>query len=171
MACNSCHKDSKIANKHFNLCLECNNIRLHGSKYGKEYNKTLNRKQSIKTLIFSPGDRRSKSLFAPTLKQVNKNTLKEDEQFYEQCFNLSDHKCEECESPLPSIFRDESGKIVARWRYSHIIAKSISAQMRHNVLNINHLCLVCHTQWDHGDKKRMKIYKKNQIRFPQFLQD
>tara|TARA_R110002020_G_scaffold392352_1_gene602611 strand:+ start:1666 stop:2088 length:423 start_codon:yes stop_codon:yes gene_type:complete len=105
------------------------------------------------------GDKRSKSL----------STLILDEIFYEKCFNNSNHECEECSKKLPTEFRNDAGKIVSRFRYSHIVAKSIAPELRHDINNINHLCHECHFQWDHGNRKKMDIYKKNQLKFPQFL--
>lgn len=169
MSCNNCKKDNKIINKHFNLCLECNNLRLHGSKYGKQYSMPKNNKTSANPLKIGSGNKKSKSLFAPTLRQLKKSTPKEDEAFYEECFNSSDHKCEECGQRLPTEFRDGEGKIIARWRYSHILAKSIAPELRHDIKNINHLCLQHHVQWDHGNKRSMNIFEKNRQRFPSLI--
>tara|TARA_R110002126_G_scaffold149434_2_gene295385 strand:- start:22 stop:366 length:345 start_codon:yes stop_codon:yes gene_type:complete len=99
---------------------------------------------------------------------VGKN-LKLDELFYQECFDASDHKCEECGKQLPTEFRDDEGKINARWRYSHIVAKSIAPELRHSISNINHLCLNHHTQWDFGNKREMKIYAKNARRLPKYF--
>ena len=96
-------------------------------------------------------------------------TLAMDEAFYEECFNSSDHRCEECRKQLPTVFRDEEGKIVARWRYSHVIPKSIAPHLRYVIENINHLCLGCHYRWENGDKSEMKIFTKNLLRFPNYL--
>lgn len=167
MSCNNCNKDNEIINKHFGLCRECNNLRLHGSKYGKSYNVS---NKDIKPLK-PRKNKAKKSLFSnvkPTPKK-NVERLAEDEAFYEECFNLSDHKCEECGVQLPTEFKDEDGKVIARWRYSHIVAKSIAPELRYDTNNINHLCLKHHTQWDHADRENMKIYNSNRIRLPRYL--
>lgn len=167
MSCNKCNKDKVIVNKHYGLCLECNNIRLHGSKYGKTYNVS---KKEIKPLRRRKKDSK-KSLFSnvkPTPKR-NIERIKRDEAFYEKCFNQSNHKCEECGTQLPTEFRDSQGNVNARYRYSHIVAKSIAPELRYDTNNINHLCLKHHTQWDHGDKKSMKIYNKNKARLPRYF--
>ena len=154
MSCKKCKKDYKIVNKYYGLCLSCNNERLHGSKYGKTYN----------------GIKRSrKSNSNDEAKLRRQKRIDADEVFYEKCFNMSDHKCEECGVNLPTEFRDEEGRVIARWRYSHIIAKSIAPELRHDVNNINHLCIECHTKWDFGDKKSMRIYAKNAKRFKRYL--
>jgi hypothetical protein len=31
------------------------------------------------------------------------------------------------------------------------------------------LCHTCHFKWDMGDKKSMKIYEKNRLKYPHFL--
>lgn len=167
MDCKDCGKSKTIVNKHYGLCLECNNIRLHGSKYGKTYtlsnkkSKPLRRrKKDVKRSLFSKLDPKQKS---------NVKRLEKDEAFYEQCFNNSNHKCEECGTQLPTEFRDSEGNVNARWRYSHIVAKSIAPELRHDTNNINHLCLKHHTQWDHADRENMKIYNSNRIRLPRYL--
>ena len=149
MNCSNCNKNSVIVNSHFKLCLICNNQRLEKNKSSK---------------VITTKIKHSK-------KEVNKTQLKidEDEKFYLECFNLSNHQCEECGVSLPTDFRDINGKVIARWRYSHILPKSIYPELRHSVENINHLCLLHHTQWDHGDKTTMKIYKLNSKKFPNHL--
>lgn len=151
--CSCCGKPNRIVNKFFWLCMVCNNLRLSKNKKEKE---TLDN-----------------SYFVKSLKQTKKTTsqkIKEDEEFYEKCFNQSNHKCEECGCQLPENFRDENGKVIARWRYSHIIPKSISNELRHNTKNINHLCMKHHMQWEHGDKENMSIYSKNRKLFPNFFE-
>ena len=167
MNCKSCNIEKNIINKHFGLCQECNNERLHGSKYGKTY--TMSKKE-IKPLR-SRKNKAKKSLFSSVQATPKRNIkrLAEDEAFYQECFDLSNHKCEECGVGLPDEFRNDEGKINARWRYSHIIAKSIAPELRHDTNNINHLCLKHHTQWDHGDKKSMKIYQSNKLKVPNYL--
>tara|TARA_R110001632_G_scaffold179769_1_gene299712 strand:- start:344 stop:850 length:507 start_codon:yes stop_codon:yes gene_type:complete len=167
MSCKGCNDSKSIVNKHFGLCQECNNIRLHGSKYGKTY--TISNKD-IKPLR-TRKNKAKKSLFSNVKATPKKNIkrLAEDEAFYEECFNLSNHKCEECGVQLPTEFRDDEGNVNARWRYSHIVAKSIAPELRLDVSNINHLCLSHHTQWDHADKENMKIYKKNKEKLPKYF--
>lgn len=167
MSCKNCNTEKKIINKHFGLCQECNNLRLHGSKYGKTYTMSNKEIQSIKPRK----NKAKKSLFSNVTPTPKKNVkrLEEDEAFYEECFNMSDHKCEECGKQLPTEFRDEDGKVIARWRYSHIVAKSIAPELRYDANNINHLCLAHHTQWDHADRENMKIYNSNRIRLPRYL--
>lgn len=170
--CKECNNSKHIVNKHFGLCQECNNIRLHGSKYGKPYNVSNKERTSLKTKInrlnhkVTDGIKNKKKS-----KGTSGKNLKLDEAFYEECFNMSDHKCEECGCRLPTEFRNDEGKINARWRYSHIIAKSIAPEMRHDLNNINHLCLQHHTKWDHGSRSEMKIYEKNKKRLPKYFKD
>lgn len=179
MACRECRQDLPIVNQFHKLCLTCNNIRLHGNKYGKQYDKAVfkiarikTRNKPSKSLFFTPTPDSKKSekiSFWQNAEKDKVDKIAKDEAFYEKCFNSSDHKCEECGVELPDIFRDENGKVVARWRYSHIIPKSIANELRHNVDNINHLCLQHHKEWENGDKKSMKIYGKNAKKFPNYL--
>lgn len=172
MDCSNCEEDKYIVNKYFKLCLECNNIRLYGNKYGKKPKIAIYSGRGRSKSFFSVDNIKKKgvkSLFAPTIKKVVKTTFDDDEEFYEKCFNNSNHKCEECGEKLPEQFRDINNKVIARWRYSHIIAKSIANKLRHKLKNINHLCMDCHREWDFGDKKSMKIYIVNKKNFPQYL--
>lgn len=171
MECSKCGGDKILINKHFKLCLSCNNERLHGSKFGKSYKSIKNDIKPVKST-----KNRAKSIDRIQInnqclqkEQKKDSNLIKDERLYEKSFNLSDHKCEECLKPLPDRFRDDDGKIIARWRYSHIIPKSVAPQLRHKVENINNLCLEHHEEWENGDKKSMKIWADNCKKFPQYL--
>lgn len=116
--------------------------------------------------------KKRRSISAPNIKKKEKTTFHKDEELYEKVFNNSNHRCEECGGKLNDVFRDENGKIINRWRYSHVIAKSIAPQLRHKVENINNLCLQDHQKWDFGsneEKKKMRIYEGNAKRFPQYF--
>lgn len=171
MECKKCKGSSPIVNKHFGLCGDCNNERLHGSKFGKQYQNTSKRKKSLKSNI-NRLDHKIKIGQKPEKekkeKKLNKKILL-DEKFYEKAFNNSDHRCEECGKKLPTEFRDADGNVNARYRYSHIVAKSIAPELRHDLRNINHLCLEHHTQWDFGNKAQMKIYSKNVKKLPKYF--
>ena len=151
MACQECKKEVEIVNKHFKLCQKCNELRLEGGRTEKNKNPLVHR------------------VLKKKLSSSTQDKIDLDEKFYQECFNLSNHQCEECGVLLPTEFRDDSGKVTARWRYSHILPKSTFPELRHNIDNINHLCLVHHTQWDFGDKKTMKIYEINRKKFPNLL--
>jgi len=175
MNCKGCNLPRYIVNKHFGLCYGCNNIRLHGSKYGKPIKHTSHKekvKQESPLWALKAQDKPNRIVH---LVQGGRNMGKSlaiyilDEQFYEEVFNQSNHICEECGEQLPIEFRDSEGKIIARFRYSHIIAKSIAPELRHDLRNMNDLCFLCHQKWDFGEKTKMKIYKKNQKIFPQYL--
>jgi hypothetical protein len=174
MECKECKQDKEIENKHWRLCLECNRKRLDelklatAYKYPKEDRKSLRVdvkriKRTVKGdkghKIMHRGDKGSKSLGNRML----------DEAFYKKCFELSNHKCEECGEQLPTEFLDQDGRVASRFRYSHIVAKSIAPELRHSTININHLCLECHTKWDFGNKKAMKIYEANSKKLPAYF--
>lgn len=172
--CKKCGEKRFIENKHFFLCGNCNKDRLQlnkGSNSNLRYIDTKNKKQPLKKAILKKIEPSKKSLFSPmSIKsKTTKEKIQDDEKFYLECFNLSDHRCEECNVLLPDEFSDHNGKVIARWRYSHIVPKSIAPELRHNTKNINHLCLECHGNWENGDKKSMNIFKTNLFRFPNYL--
>lgn len=167
--CSNCNEEKHLQNKFFKLCIRCNQIRLKNksNKYIEDDSKS-----ALGDLIQPQRDRGDKMHIHKTKhdKKSTSNEIKKDEIFYKKCFDSCKiHECENCGCKLPDIFRDDNGKIVARYRYSHIIAKSISPSLRRVIKNINHLCLKCHSEWEFGDKKNMRIYKGNKKRFPNRL--
>lgn len=130
----------------------------------KGFKKEIEKKKVIKTVrVIDKGSKEKVEKI-----KINK-ALERDELFYLECFNNSNHKCEECNTSLPDEFRDTDDKIIARYRYSHVIPKSIAPELRHIIENINHLCLECHNKWEHGDKSSMNIFAKNLKNFPNYL--
>lgn len=170
--CLCCCKEKKIVNSFFQMCRECNTARLKEEKQEKVSEPLFNKKVIEKGLFVTLTGtiNKEKGLFEKPKVDKTKNAIEADEKFYEECFNNSDHRCEECGIDLPDTFRDDNGKVIARWRYSHIIPKSINPSLRHNINNINHLCLKHHQMWDFGNKKSMKIYVKNLVSFLQYLE-
>ena len=163
-----------IVNKHFGLCGECNNIRLHGNKWGKQTpHKEKKKKEPAKKSLFvdlAKGNSKTAYIIGGgrhTGKSLAMYVM--DNVFYKQSFDRSDHKCEECGIQLNEQFEDDNGKVLNRSRYSHIVPKSIAPELRHVLDNINHLCLKDHMEWENGDKKAMKIYKKNKLRWPNHI--
>lgn len=164
MECKGCNIDKKIVNKWFMLCIECNNERLHGSKFGKQHNKSISKRGVFKT---SKNKKKQKSISFNISKQnidCEKSTYQKDNEFYKKCFDTFLHLCEECGKTQPQYFYDENGKVANRYRYSHIVPKSIAPELRHELENINDLCVECHNKWEGADKVDMKIYEKNKKR-------
>lgn len=168
MECKKCEQEKHIVNKHFGLCNGCNNERLHGNKYGKQYDNIKTKQKPFKTNK-TKKKKAKKSLFFQSVENKALSNFEKDEILYEKCFNLSSHRCEECGTQLPDQFRDDNGKIIARWRYSHIIPKSIAPELRHKVENINHLCIKDHGRWEGGDKENMNIFNENSKKFPKYF--
>ncbi len=162
--CSCCGELKNIVNSFFRLCLQCNITRLNKNKPPK-----VNLYQQKKTEPKNTLKIDHKIKIGNTPHKAS-DKIRLDEEFYEKCFNLSNHKCEECNSQLPTNFRDENGKVIAKWRYSHIVPKSIAPELRLNTDNINHLCLKCHDFWENKEKVNMKIFAKNLVLFPEYLE-
>ena len=152
MSCNNCGNDFKIVNKWFNLCVNCNNERLHGNKFGKQRLSKRNKNNSISWGINGGNENEIA------------NTYSKDNDSYKECFKTFNHKCEECGTNQPENFLDSDGKVNARWRYSHIVPKSVAPELRYELSNINDLCLKCHVKWEGHEKVEMNIYKTNKNR-------
>lgn len=172
MECRECGS-KYIVNKTYCLCDSCNQIRLHGksrfdrfleqqSKKPVQYTKKKSNRLKPPRRVVDLG--KSSSSFTRTISKI-----KEDEVFYEKVFNQRPHKCEECGYQLNEVFRDEEGKVINRWQYSHVVPKSIAPELRHEVNAMNRLCFDHHSQWENGDKESMKIFKKNSENYPQYL--
>lgn len=128
-----------VVNKKFCLCDNCNFKRLHEGKTKWEVSSR------------KPVKRASNK---------RKSVLEADREVYLRLFLDRGQVCEECDTPLPDEFEID-GNLVAIWRYSHIKPKSTYPELRHDPNNFNILCLECHSKWEFGDKKEMKIYNKN----------
>lgn len=137
--CSKCGKNPYIVNRTKWLCQYCNFKRLHE---GKEVWQVTKQKP-----------------IAPSKKRVS--VLSKDREFYKLCFDTKLQICEECNAKLPNEFKDENGRLVAIYRYSHIITKKSAPEFRYNPMNINILCLTCHTKWETGNRKEMNIYENN----------
>lgn len=142
-----------IVNKWYRLCEKCNNIRLHGSEYGKQHKVSPKQRKPLKS---------TKMPIKMGLSKKALSVIKKDEEVYEKVFNSSNHRCEECHTQLNTEFRDDEGRVIMRARYSHILPKGAYPQLRHNEDNFNNLCPTCHHRYEFGDKENMKIFKKNE---------
>ena len=137
-----------IANKTYCLCDSCNYKRLHDGKSRLEV--YLSEKLPLVKL------RQKESL------RKRKLVLDKDAEFYKICFDTKIQRCEECGEVLPMEFKDQRGNLIAIYRYSHILTKGAYPEHRHDLNNINILCLKHHKQWEFGDRESMNIFSKNQ---------
>lgn len=81
-------------------------------------------------------------------------TQESNERFYRWCWEHMPHICQETMRPL--------------WDYSavyisHILSRGAYADMATDPRNVNILCFEAHNQWENGNRKKMRIYPKNQI--------
>jgi hypothetical protein len=177
MECIKC-KRNPVSNSWFKLCRTCNRVRLEGDKLNKstkyisKENKPLkspsNDFNRIKHIV-DKGNQKNKISHKVSSGEGKLTAKQKDELLYERVFNNSNHKCENCNTSLPKEFRNSDGKVEARYRYSHIIPKSIAPELRHEDKNINNLCLKCHQDWEYGNKTEMNIFKENYSRYPSYF--
>lgn len=88
---------------------------------------------------------------------------KKDQEFYKECWEKSNKKCEECGVWLGLVMKPEF--------ISHIESKGAYNHFRHDIRNYNILCLEHHTQWETGDRENMKIYPKNKEIMEQLIKE
>lgn len=146
--CTKCNKSLPIANKKYNLCFDCNFKRLHNGLSPRQYYYVKQKESSLKRF------------------KKTKNDIEKMEEVYEQVFNNKPPFCEECRKPLSKIFRNSKGKVVDKFRFSHILPKSIYSKYKYNSLNFNLLCFDCHATWENGSRHSMRIWKQN-IQIPE----
>lgn len=163
-----------VVNKTHKLCDKCNQLRLHGkSRTERAINKAKSNTEPYKhTKTQSEASKRAKKGIKRGISDKAKKTIEQDELIYEEVFNTTENKCENCDCKLPDEFRDEDGRVIARFQYSHIVGKARASHLRHVRLNFNRLCLECHTIWDFGtqaEREQMKIWKNNLKNFENYL--
>ena len=73
-----------------------------------------------------------------------------DTRFYEEIWSERPHYCEECDKYL--------GEKWERYMFSHILSKGAHPELRHEKLNIAISCLDCHSRYEFGNKKEMKMW-------------
>lgn len=152
--CSGCgDKDVPIVNKKYGVCNTCN----------RERRGTPRPTSTFKQSTFKAAHTTSSGLKGGRIKVNKKKTqaaISRDEAFYEEVWNERDHNCEECGIFLGDRFRDDDGKVIDRFRYSHILGKGAYPMFRHRKENINLVCLKDHDRWAKQDKT-MKLMDKN----------
>lgn len=165
MGCNKCG-NNRIENKTHNLCADCNFVRIHGktrfeAAIEKKIAKMVTKFKVPVSRVLTPIKRQGKRI-QPFNKDRALERRKRDEITYFEVFTNRPNKCEECGAVLPDFFYDKDGKIAFVSQYSHILSKAAWPQYRNNSENFNRLCMDHHQQWEHGDRKSMKIFESNQ---------
>ena len=140
------------------LCKDCVFENNHG---GKNKFEVYKERKSLRIRIDKPKTSIYIKENNKRAREAKNNQIEADKAVYREVFELRHPFCEECDAPLPTIFEDSNGKIVANYRFSHILGKGAHAKYRHESWNFNLLCFDCHQTWDFGDKISMKIYPKN----------
>lgn len=150
----------------FGICKEC------------EKNKPLNSRGICPECVFAAnhnGQNRQEYYLSRSkgkgLDEDDLERIRKDEETYEQVFNEQPPFCLNCRRKLNTIFRDEKGKIIARYQYSHIFTKKAYPEFRNNPKNFNRLCFFCHNQWEFGDRSEMRILPINEEIKEQLLKE
>ena len=87
---------------------------------------------------------------------------KQNQRFYEYCWNNFPHYCQETGKPLNNY----SSVYV-----SHIISRGSDRRMAIDPRNVNILCYEQHQNWEFSNRKRMNIYPMNQLIIKLLKQD
>lgn len=81
------------------------------------------------------------------------DVMQANERFFRWVWAHKPHICEETLRPL----REYSAVYC-----SHILTRGAHPEMAHDPRNINILCFEAHNKWENGERKKMRIYEKNQ---------
>jgi hypothetical protein len=160
--CIGCEKKRNVNFK--GLCSDCVFRRNHEGKSRFEVYqnraklKVLNEDNSRTNKLYNSRKKVKKT----TVKNDKNNLLQLDEEVYFKVFSSRPSFCEECGKGLPDQFRDDDGKVIARWQYSHILSKGAYKELRHNESNFQRLCFQCHQIYEFGDRTKMKTYNETQ---------
>lgn len=147
MKCKQCSKNSSVNSKE--LCGDCVFKNNHDGKTQQQ-------------IYFERSKEKSNKIKNKETIQKRIDVLNKDKETYLKVFLSKPHICEECGVRLPDVFETEDGSIVYVHQYSHILTKGAYPEHRHNPLNFNRLCLICHQKWEFGDRTKMKISSENQ---------
>lgn len=79
-------------------------------------------------------------------------TNKSNQKFYQYCWMIKPHRCEETFAAL---------NYYSSAHISHILSRGAHPEMALDIRNINILSYEAHQQWEFGDRKSMRIYLKN----------
>lgn len=86
------------------------------------------------------------------ISKKGKEQMDRDTAFYEEIWNERPHSCEECGCNLGDNWK--------RYMFSHLITKGAHPELRYDKRNISLSCLPCHTRYETGDRKGMRVYEK-----------
>lgn len=75
-----------------------------------------------------------------------------NQRFFRWVWEHKPHQCEECLKPLHNY---------SAVYCSHILTRGAYPEAAHDARNINILCFEHHSQWENGDKRKMRIYLAN----------
>lgn len=93
-----------------------------------------------------------RELFGHCITGRGANIMAANERFFRWVWELKPHRCEECLKPL----RNYSAVYC-----SHILTRGAFPEAAHDARNINILCFEHHSEWENGNKTKMRIYPGN----------
>jgi hypothetical protein len=133
--CITCSKETYIYAK--KMCKDC---------YWKQ-NAESKKAKAPKKDVLEKVEWKGKKFSTKALEQIKK-----DNEFYKEIWAEREHICEECGIYL--------GDVMNKVFMSHHLTKGSTPTQRYNKLNINLLCYQHHSDWEFGDKKKMRIYNE-----------
>ena len=161
--CKICKQYRPINSKGY--CADCQYVKVYGKTKQQAYfeRKLARKKESDNNISYQ-----DKTVSKTLKRRNNRKKYGKDEPFgeqftldeliYEKVFKAKPNRCEECGVELSDVFRNEDGRIVDRFRFSHILSKGAFPEYRHCEWNFRLYCLQCHQKWEFGDRKSMKSY-------------
>lgn len=93
-----------------------------------------------------------RELFGHCITGRGANIMAANERFFRWVWEHKPHRCEECLKTL----RNYSAVYC-----SHILTRGAFPEAAHDARNINILCFEHHSEWENGNKTKMRIYPGN----------
>lgn len=145
MSCSRCNKNLPIVNKKYQLCDQCNYIRLNGRSKKEVYQERKQVQEHVKRL-YTPSHKKYRAITQTKKEAMTKQQLSELKKSIE---------LDAIQSGM--YFCWGHGEAVGVLDKSHILSVGQFKHLELDRDNINLFCRVCHNAWESGEIDRMAI--------------
>jgi len=146
MSCNSCRLDKPIVNKKYDLCDDCNYMRLHNGQSKAE----VAREKASNKIATLP-----KIYVFKTKKRLSSNQKTQKQQVIDKALQLLKESIRLDAKQSDSYYCKGCGKTERHLDCSHILSVKHRKDLELVRENINLFCRQCHIDWESGDILKM----------------